>query len=100
MRAFFGLNPTVLRVEFLDTVPEGARGLEMSPAQLEAVRAHVLGSFRGSPIDRGPGDYQGGVFYESDLKYNCVTNCNNWVNRGLRLAGVTNKVWSPLSFWV
>jgi uncharacterized protein (TIGR02117 family) len=100
LRAFFGMNPTVLRVEFLDAVPEGARELEMSPEQLEVVRDHVLGSFRGYPIDREPRDYQGGVFYESNLRYNCVTNCNNWVNRGLRLAGVTNKVWMPLSFWV
>jgi len=98
--AFFGLNPTVLRVEFLGAVPEGARGVGMSPEQLDTVRGHVLGSFRGLPIERGPEDYQGGVFYESDLWYNCVTNCNNWVNRGLYLARVTNRLWRPLNFWV
>jgi hypothetical protein len=99
LRAFFGLNPTVLRVESLEAVPEGARGLGMSPEQLEAVRAHVMGSFFGPPIERRPEDYQGGVFYESGLRYNCVTNCNNWVNLGLYRAGATNRLWRPLSFW-
>lgn len=99
LRAFFGLNPTVLRVEFLDAVPEGARMLGMGADQFEVVRSHVMGSFRGTPIERRPEDYQGGVFYESGLRYNCVTNCNNWVNRGLYRAGVTNRVWSPLSLW-
>lgn len=99
LRAFFGLNPTVLRVEFLDAVPEGARRVEMGAEQLETVKSHVRRSYRGGPIERRPCDYQGGVFYDSDLRYNCVTNCNNWVNRGLWLAGVTSRVWSPLSFW-
>ncbi len=99
LRAFFGLNPTVLRVDSLEAVPGGARGLDMSPGQLEAVRGHVLGSFFGPPIERRPEDYQGGVFYESGLRYNCVTNCNNWVNLGLYRAGLTNRVWRPLSFW-
>ena len=97
--AFFGLNPTVLRVEFLEAVPEGARGLEMGEEQFGAVRGHVLGSFFVPPISRRPEDYQGGVFYESGLRYNCVTNCNNWVNLGLYRAGVTNRLWRPLSLW-
>lgn len=46
------------------------------------------------------GGHQGGVFYESGLRYNCLTNCNNWVNLGLRKAGLTNRVWAPLSFWI
>jgi hypothetical protein len=100
LKAFFGLNPTVLRVESLEAVPGGAKGLEMGEEQFGAVRAHVMGSFFGPPIVRGPEDYQGGVFYESGLRYNCVTNCNNWVNWGLYRAGVTNRVWRPLSLWV
>ena len=100
LRAFFGLNPTVLRVEFLGGIPAGARKVEMGRDQLEVLRSHVRGSFFGPPIERRPCDYQGGVFYESGLRYNCVTNCNNWVNRGLWLAGVTNRFWAPLSFWL
>ena len=98
LRAFFGLNSTVLRVEFLDGVPEGAREYPVDAEQLELLRDHVRGSFHGSPICRRPEDYHGGVFYESPLWYNCVTNCNNWVNLGLRRAGLTNRVWAPLSF--
>lgn len=99
LRAFFGLNPTVLRVDFLDELPEGAKRLEVGRDQIEILKDHVRGSFRGVPIVRRSEDYQGGVFYESDLSYNCFTNCNNWVNKGLWLAEVTNRVWSPLSFW-
>jgi uncharacterized protein (TIGR02117 family) len=99
LRAFFGLNSTVLRVEFLDSVPEGAKEVGMNTEQLNAVRNHVVRSFFGFPLKRRPEDYQGGVFYESDLRYNCVTNCNNWVNRGLYKAGTTNRIWRPLSLW-
>lgn len=99
LRAFFGLNPTVLRVEHLDEVPVGAREYLVGGEQLEVLRGHVRGSFSGSPIERRPADYQGGVFYESDLTYNCVTNCNNWVNLGLRRAGLTNRVWAPFSWF-
>lgn len=100
LRAFFGLNPTVLRVEFLDGAPAGARMIEMGRDQMEILKAHVRVSFHGPPIERRPCDYQGGVFYESGLRYNCFTNCNNWVNRGLWLAGLTNRFWDPLSLWL
>ena len=99
LRAFFGLNPTVLRVDFLEGFPVGADRVEMGRDQMEVLKAYVRGSFFGSPIERRPSDYQGGVFYRSALGYNCVTNCNNWVNRGLWLAGASNRVWAPLSFW-
>lgn len=99
LRAFFGLNPTVLRVELLEGFPVGSREIEMGRGQLEALKAHVRGSFSGPPIERRPEDYQGGVFYGSGLRYNCVTNCNNWVGLGLRRAGVSNRLWTPLSFW-
>lgn len=98
LRAFFGLNSTVLRVDFLDDIPKGAKKLEIGRDQLEIIKDHVRMSFRGDPIERRPEDYQGGIFYESELNYNCITNCNNWVNRGLWLAGITNRLWSPLSF--
>lgn len=97
LSAFFGLNPTVLRVEFLDEVPNGSKEVEASAEQLEVVKDHIKGSFSGGPIRRMPDDYQGGEFYESDLRYNCFANCNNWVNKGLRLAGLTNKLWCPIS---
>lgn len=101
VRAFFGLNPTVLRVDFSEKVPAGARELEIDEFQLEAIRSHILRSYRrGPPVERKPSDYQGGEFYESELRYNCVTNCNNWVNRGMFLAGVTNRLWCPLSLWL
>lgn len=99
LRAFFGLNPTVLRVEYLEGVPLGSREIEMGRERMEALKTHIRSSFSGSPIKRRPCDYQEGVFYGSRLRYNCVTNCNNWVGMGLRRAGVSNRLWTPLSFW-
>lgn len=52
LRAFFGLNPTVLRVEFLDEVPVGAREYLADALQVEVLRGHVVRSYFGPPIDR------------------------------------------------
>ena len=42
----------------------------------------------------------GAILNKSNLKYNCITNCNNWINTGLRLAKISNKIWCPLTFWL
>lgn len=98
--AFFGLNKTVLRVDFLDDIPPGSTEIEIDKRQLEVLKIYVGESYNGRLIKKKPHFYQKGDFYESDLKYNCITNCNNWVNRGLFIARVTNRVWAPLSFWL
>lgn len=98
--AFFGLNETVLRIDFLEEIPHGAREIDADERQLNVIKAHVNESHNGRIIHKKPKYYQKGDFYESNLRYNCITNCNNWVNRGLFLARLTNRVWCPLSFWL
>jgi uncharacterized protein (TIGR02117 family) len=100
MFAFFGLNKTVLRVEFIDEVPIGSKEMDIDKRQLEVIKIHVADSHNGKLIIKKPNYYQKGDFYESKLRYNCVTNCNNWVNRGLFLARATTRIWCPLSFWL
>jgi uncharacterized protein (TIGR02117 family) len=98
--AFFGLNKTVLRVDFLDEIPQGSTEINIDELQLEVLKIYVKDSYNGRIIQKRPHYYQRGDFYESSLKYNCITNCNNWVNRGLYLARATNRIWCPISFWL
>lgn len=100
LTAFFGLNKTVLKIEFMEEVPANSKPMEISQRQFGVVKEHVRSSFRGEPIKRKPSHCQTGEYYESDLTYNCVTNCNNWVNYGLYLAKATNRMWCPFSFLI
>jgi hypothetical protein len=99
--AFFGFNKTVMRVEFVDQIPSGSKEFDIDEIQFEHIKRHILQSRNSdAPLERSPSDYQGGDFYSSDLNYNCVTNCNNWVNRGMFLARVTNRLWCPISIFI
>jgi uncharacterized protein (TIGR02117 family) len=98
--AFFGLNKTVLRVDFLDDIPQGSTEINIDELQLEVLKTYVKDSHNGRIIQKKPHYYQKGDFYESNLRYNCITNCNNWVNRGLYLSRATNRIWCPISFWL
>lgn len=100
MRAFFGMNDSVLKVDFTDEVDEGLRFFDMEEDQLEAIRCHVMESTNRVVIEKSAGDYEFGDFYESDLRYNCITNCNNWIGRGLRKARLSNGFWFPLPLWI
>ncbi|NBT57408.1 DUF2459 domain-containing protein [bacterium] len=100
LTAFFGLNRTVLKVQFVAEIPDGSKPMEIDERQLAVIKEHVRCSFKGEPIKKRPTHCQTGDYYESDLKYNCFTNCNNWVNYGLYLGRATNRIWCPFSFWV
>jgi len=98
--AFFGMNNSVLRVQFLDEIPKDSKEIEIDNDQLETIKNYIKRSYNGNLIVKRKEYYQIGDYYESDLNYNCITNCNNWVNVGLRLARVSNRIWCPLSLWV
>jgi len=102
VKAFFGLNKTVLRVDFLDEIPKEKRlkKFTANKKQFNALKKHITNSYNKQKIKKEDWHYQIGDFYESNLKYSCVTNCNNWVNIGLRKCGLSNRIWCPLSFWI
>jgi len=100
LTAFFGLNKTVLKVDFMEEIPKGSTEMDIDDRQLEVLKIYVSQSYKGEPIKKQKHHCQHGDYYESDLRYNCVTNCNNWVNRGLFIARATNRAWCPLSFWL
>jgi len=98
--AFFGLNKTVLRVENVDSIPSNSRIIEINQEQLNIIKNHIQKSYNNKLIKKEKNYYQKGNYYESKLKYNCITNCNNWVNSGLKLAKITNRIWCPITFWI
>lgn len=100
IQAFFGLNETVLRIQFLEKLPENLKEIEINKNQLEILKKHIKNSNNGRTIDKKETYFQDGDYFESELKYNCITNCNNWINYGLRLAKVSNRIWCPLTFWI
>jgi hypothetical protein len=98
--AFFGINKTCLRVEFLSQLPLKYTEMEMCENQLKIIKIHVDQSYNKKLINKKPEYYQNGDYYESNLKYNCITNCNNWVNKALLKARITNRIWCPITFWL
>ena len=103
VKAFFGLNKTVLRVDFLEEIPKEKRLKKFvaNKKQFNILKKHITNSYNEQQkIKKESWHYQTGDFYESNLKYNCITNCNNWINAGLRKCGLSNRIWCPLSFWV
>lgn len=100
MMAFFGLNKTVLRVEFLNEIPKNSKEINIDELQLEVLKIHIKDSNNGKLIKKKKEYYQIGDYYESNLRYNCITNCNNWINQGFRLAQITNRIWCPITYWL
>ena len=39
-------------------------------------------------------------FYEATGNFNCINTCNNWVNKGLKVAEVKTSIWSPFDHGV
>jgi len=38
---------------------------------------------------------QNDSFYEANGHYSCINTCNNWANKGLKIAGIKTALWSP-----
>lgn len=100
IKAFFGLNKTVLRIENLEYLPKNCKIIMINEQQLKTIKEHIKKSFSGLPIKKSSSDHEVGEYYESKLQYNCLTNCNNWVNYGLLISEASNKVWCPLSIFL
>lgn len=98
LKAFFGMNPTVLRVDYLNEIPHPNKSIDLNTSQMNLLTNHIRKSFYGDPIKKETNYYNKGEYYNSKLQYSCITNCNNWINRGLYLSKATNKVWCPFSF--
>lgn len=99
IKAFYGLNSSVLRVQFTNKIPKNKKIKIYKTKYIKNIKKFIKKSFN-KKIKKKKEYNTIGEFYESNLKYNCITNCNNWINMGLRECYVSNKIWTPLSFWI
>lgn len=97
---------TVLHVYRLGS-PHGYswhRRLELSETQYRDLVDYVLSSLRLTDnmpaVLEGMGYGPDDAFYEAEGTYSPFMTCNEWVNRGLRSAGLNAALWSPFSFGV
>jgi uncharacterized protein (TIGR02117 family) len=103
IKAFFGLNSSIVRVEYVNELPKNKKinKYKINKNQLSVLKDHVLDSLKNlKKIKKLKTYYQKGDFYSSDLRYSCIYTCNNWVNIALRKIGMSNKIWCPISFWL
>ena len=101
--ALFWPTSTLMHVEFVWSRPEESdycRRLKVSEAQFKSIVEHIESFFardaKGEPrrLDgRGYFDYDD--FYEAVGSYHLLYTCNDWVNIGLRRAGIRAAAWSP-----
>lgn len=98
--AFFGMNESVLKVEFLENLPKNKTTIKVTEQQLDIIKNHILNSFEKQIIEKKSSYVEKGDFYKSNLQYSCLTNCNNWINEGLLKAKISNRLWCPLSFYL
>lgn len=80
------------------------RRLELSETQYRDLVDYVLSSLRlkdnTAVVLEGRGYSFNDAFYEAEGTYSPFMTCNEWVNRGLRSAGLNAALWSPFSFGV
>lgn len=100
LKAFWGLNKTVLRVEGMNELPKKFKIIKINKDQLEIIKKHIINSSSNRIIEKKENYYQFGDYYESNLNYNCINTCNNWINQALRKAKITNRIWCPIAYWL
>jgi uncharacterized protein (TIGR02117 family) len=103
IKAFFGMNETVMHIYFFNKFPKNKeiKVININNSQLNILKKHILKSFVNfNKIKKEKHFYKKGSFYKSNLKYNCINTCNNWINTGLLLCNLSKKFWCPISFWI
>ncbi len=107
LRASFWPTPAAMHVTYITAplaVTKQHRPVLLSPEQyqqlviyLDNAFQHEKGAYRHIP---GSGYTGQDTFYEAQGKFYLPHNCNNWVNRGLKAAGVKTACWAPVPFAV
>lgn len=105
-------DAAVLRLDLAGDVStvQGLRWLEVSAAQIAALRQVALAEFdrdaAGQPIAIPPAPWgQTHVFYRARGRFHLLHTCNAWVGEALRAAGIAQGLWTPttqalsLSLW-
>ncbi|WP_242916846.1 TIGR02117 family protein [Pontibacter liquoris] len=100
-------TPSALHVAYLRgrlAPGKRQRRLQLSPAQYQQLVTYITHSFQQQNgrfiLMPGVGYTDQDNFYEARGRFFLFNNCNNWVNRGLKAAGVRTALWAPLPFAV
>ncbi|MEF0938624.1 TIGR02117 family protein [Rhizobium sp. BR 362] len=99
----FTLDRAVIHAELAGEIPANApdvTAINIDAEGLERLKRFILGSFeqtdnRPSPLigsNYGPND----AFFEAPGYFNALMGCNTWTAAGLRQAGLTSGLWTPL----
>jgi uncharacterized protein (TIGR02117 family) len=107
LRASFWPTPTAMHVEYIPTAlapTKQQRPVVLSVAQYKQLVHYINSTFQekdGHYIHIiGSGYTTEDTFYEAHGKFYILKNCNNWVNQGLKAAGIKTALWAPLPFAV
>lgn len=107
LRAALWPTPTAMHVKYVATrlLPtKRQRPVLLSPEQYRQLVQYIDSSFqKENGVYRhitGSGYTGQDTFYEAHGKFYILKNCNNWVNQGLKAAGVKTAFWAPLPFAV
>jgi uncharacterized protein (TIGR02117 family) len=107
LSAAFWPTPSAMHVEYIQKglkPTKRQRPVLLTAEQYRQLVHYIDASFQekdGGYIHIGGSGYSGhDTFYEAHGKFYILRNCNNWVNKGLKAAGVKTAFWAPLPFSV
>ncbi|WP_161890577.1 TIGR02117 family protein [Pontibacter russatus] len=107
LRAALWPTPTAMHVEYIAsrlTPTKRQLPVLLTPEQYRQLVLYIDASFQkengGYRHITGSGYTGQDTFYEAHGKFYILKNCNNWVNGGLKAAGVKAALWAPLPFAV
>jgi len=99
--ALFMKSEAAMHLTRYQRLSEKAIKLEITKAQLEILIEHCISSFEKSSANQfmkipNAAYFNNDNFYKANGSYNCIKTCNEWVNIGLKKAGIKTSIWSPL----
>jgi uncharacterized protein (TIGR02117 family) len=105
LKALFWKSGTAMHVTHYRRTYDSWHELALCPEQVDSLRQFIWQSFYKNEAGQvvniaGAGYTDRDEFYEAVGNYSCLKTCNNWVNIGLKKAGVKTAVWSPFDLGV
>ena len=103
--AVFLKSESAMHVTSYFRLPADAVRVRLCASQLERLRTFIEASFEKNPAgatveipDAGytPHDF----FYRAHGSYSGINTCNEWVNDGLKSAGLSSCIWSPFDWGI
>lgn len=102
LRAAFLRSETALHVTYYQRARKDWLALPLCNAQADVLLRYVQESFASSaglPLE-APGYSSRDQFFAARGRYSLLKTCNNWVNNGLKQAGVRTAIWAPFDWGV